>query len=100
MQQQSMTVQRKPTEAVTAIATTPARTAQPGDIRAGMARLLDEVAKVIVGKRDVLELVAIATLTEGAHILFEDMPGLAKSVMAATFARASGTTFKRIQFTP
>jgi MoxR-like ATPase len=70
------------------------------DVRGPIQGLMNEVAKVIVGKRDVLELVSISTLTEGAHILFEDMPGLAKSVMAATFARASGTTFKRIQFTP
>lgn len=70
------------------------------DIRGPMQALVHEVSKVIVGKREVLELVAVATLTEGAHILFEDLPGLGKSVMAATFSRASGTTFKRVQFTP
>ncbi len=70
------------------------------DIRAPMQALVDEVAKVIVGKREILELVAMASLTEGAHILFEDLPGLGKSVMAASFSKASGTDFKRIQFTP
>ncbi len=62
-------------------------------------RLIDEVAKVIVGKREVMELVLINVLSEG-NILFEDFPGLAKTVMASTFARASGCTFKRVQFTP
>lgn len=70
------------------------------DVRRPMNALVDEVAKVIVGKRRILELVAAASITEGAHILFEDLPGLGKSVMAAAFANASGTTFKRVQFTP
>ncbi|MEA3202806.1 MAG: MoxR-like ATPase [Thermoplasmata archaeon] len=70
------------------------------DARRQMQGLVDEVAKVIVGKRRVLELVAICSVTEGAHILFEDLPGLGKSVLAASFARASGTVFKRVQFTP
>jgi len=61
--------------------------------------IIDEVAKVIVGKREVLELVQINTLSQG-NILFEDFPGLAKSVMANTFSRASGCDFKRVQFTP
>jgi MoxR-like ATPase len=62
-------------------------------------RLLNEVGKVIVGKREVMELVLCNVLSEG-NILFEDFPGLAKTVMASTFARASGCVFKRIQFTP
>ena len=70
------------------------------EVRAPMQALVDEVAKVMVGKRRVLELVAVCSITEGAHILFEDLPGLGKSVLAATFARASGTVFKRVQFTP
>jgi MoxR-like ATPase len=61
--------------------------------------LIDEVAKVIVGKREVMELVLVNILSEG-NILFEDFPGLAKTVLASTFARASGCTFKRVQFTP
>ena len=62
-------------------------------------RLIDEVAKTIVGKRHVLELVTLNILS-GGNILFEDYPGLAKSLMAETFSRASGCKFKRIQFTP
>lgn len=70
------------------------------EVQAPIRALVDEVAKVIVGKRDVLELVSAVVLTEGAHILFEDLPGLGKSVMASAFSRASGTVFKRVQFTP
>ncbi|HUR64533.1 MAG TPA: MoxR family ATPase [Candidatus Thermoplasmatota archaeon] len=62
--------------------------------------LRKEVQKVIVGKRDIIDKVIVASLTEGAHILFEDMPGLAKSVLAATFSKAAGCQFNRIQFTP
>lgn len=69
------------------------------EIQATSKRLLDEVAKVIVGKRDVMEMVLVNILSQG-NILFEDFPGLAKTVMASTFAKASGCDFKRIQFTP
>ncbi|HEX9815373.1 MAG TPA: AAA family ATPase, partial [Candidatus Thermoplasmatota archaeon] len=62
--------------------------------------VLDAVSKVIVGKKNVLEYVMVGMLAEGSHILFEDLPGLAKSVMAAAFARASGMLFRRVQFTP
>ncbi|MEM3341762.1 MAG: MoxR family ATPase [Thermoplasmata archaeon] len=61
--------------------------------------LLGEVAKAIVGKHEVLINVAVSILANG-HILFEDFPGLAKTLMANTFANALGCTFKRIQFTP
>jgi MoxR-like ATPase len=69
-------------------------------VQKSIQSLVDEVGKVMVGKREVLELVSMVVLTEGAHILFEDLPGLGKSVMASAFARASGTIFKRVQFTP
>lgn len=59
-----------------------------------------ETEKVIVGKKDTIEKLVVASLTEGAHILFEDMPGLAKSVLAATYSKAAGCQFNRIQFTP
>ncbi len=62
--------------------------------------LMSEVGKVIVGKKHVVENLLIASLTEGAHILFEDLPGLAKSVLANTFSTAAGCEFHRIQFTP
>ncbi|MEW5760955.1 MAG: MoxR family ATPase [Candidatus Thermoplasmatota archaeon] len=61
--------------------------------------LMGEVSKAIVGKHDVLLKVAVTLLGNG-HILFEDFPGLAKTLMANSFANALGCTFKRIQFTP
>ena len=61
--------------------------------------ILDEVEKVIIGKREVLELVLIGILADG-HILLEDFPGLAKTLMARSFAQAIGIEFNRIQFTP
>ncbi|MDD1769037.1 MAG: AAA family ATPase, partial [Methanomassiliicoccales archaeon] len=63
------------------------------------AEMLDEVGKVIVGKRAIMERVMLAMLCDG-HVLFEDYPGLAKTLMAKCFARASGCEFKRVQFTP
>ena len=62
-------------------------------------RVLDEVGRAVVGKRDVLELMLLALLCEG-HVLVEDFPGLAKTLMASSLAAATGLDFKRIQFTP
>ena len=62
-------------------------------------RLLDEIEKVIVGKRGVLELILIGILARG-HILLEDFPGLAKTLIARSFAEVLGMEFNRIQFTP
>ena len=61
--------------------------------------ILDEVEKAIVGKRPVLEKVLLAVLCDG-HVLIEDYPGLAKTLMAKSFAAALGCDFKRVQFTP
>ena len=61
--------------------------------------ILDEVEKAIVGKREVLEMVLIGILADG-HILLEDFPGLAKTLMARSFADVIGIEFSRIQFTP
>ncbi|MBN1110060.1 MAG: MoxR family ATPase [Methanomassiliicoccales archaeon] len=61
--------------------------------------MLDEMEKVIVGKRDVLENVLLCALCDG-HLLFEDYPGLAKTLMATCFAQVSGCHFRRVQFTP
>lgn len=60
--------------------------------------LVDTVSTVIVGKREVLELVVI-DLIAGGHILFEDNPGLGKTTMARAVAKAVGLEFKRVQFT-
>ena len=62
-------------------------------------RLLSEVSTAIVGKQDVLELFLLAILSNG-HVLIEDYPGLAKTLMAKSFAAALGCTFRRVQFTP
>ena len=61
--------------------------------------ILAEVERAIVGKREVLELVLIGILS-GGHVLLEDVPGLAKTLMARSFANALGLDFSRIQFTP
>jgi MoxR-like ATPase len=61
--------------------------------------LMNEVAKAIVGKRNVLENVLLSILADG-HTLLEDFPGLAKSLMVMTFADALGCKYRRIQFTP
>jgi MoxR-like ATPase len=64
------------------------------------ARIIQEVEKAVVGKRGVLELIMAALLSPGGHILLEDYPGLAKTLIANSFAMALGMQFKRIQFTP
>ena len=58
-----------------------------------------EVAKAIVEKDNVIEQLMLAFLA-GGHVLFEDYPGLAKTLMANSFSRAIGCGFKRVQFTP
>jgi MoxR-like ATPase len=62
--------------------------------------VIDEVERVIVGKRRQLELIMAAIMTSGGHVLLEDFPGLAKTLIANSFATALGMKFKRIQFTP
>lgn len=62
-------------------------------------RLNTEVGKAIVGKEKVLEKVLITILSNG-HLLFEDVPGLAKTLMAKSFAASLGCKFTRVQFTP
>lgn len=62
-------------------------------------RVLDEVEKAVVGKRDALRQVMAAILAQG-HVLLEDYPGLGKTLAARSFARALGLEFARAQFTP
>ena len=61
--------------------------------------ILDEVERAVVGKREMLELLLLAILCDG-HVLIEDLPGLAKTLTARSFARVTGLSFQRIQFTP
>ena len=68
---------------------------------AGLSRqVIDEIEKAVVGKRVVLEDTLAAFLCPGGHVLLEDYPGLAKTLIANSFATALGMSFKRIQFTP
>jgi MoxR-like ATPase len=69
------------------------------ELRDRAARILDEVERAVVGKRDALELILLAVLCDG-HVLLEDYPGLAKTLAARSFARATSLGFSRIQFTP
>ena len=62
-------------------------------------RILDEVERAVIGKRDALELVLMGLLADG-HVLLEDYPGLAKTLTARSFAQVTRTGFSRIQFTP
>jgi MoxR-like ATPase len=62
-------------------------------------RILDEVERAVIGKRDALELLLLGLLGDG-HILIEDFPGLAKTLMARSFAQSTSLDFSRIQFTP
>ena len=64
-----------------------------------VATLEQEIAKVIVGQKYMIERILIGLLT-GGHILLEGVPGLAKSLTVSTVAKATGINFKRIQFTP
>jgi MoxR-like ATPase len=68
-------------------------------ISAACTALVNEVSKAIIGKRTVLNAVMVDILSNG-NLLFEDFPGLAKTLMANSFATALGCKFKRIQFTP
>jgi MoxR-like ATPase len=61
--------------------------------------VLDEVGRAVVGKREVTELVLAGLLANG-HVLLEDVPGLAKTLMARCFAQVTGLQFTRAQFTP
>jgi len=69
------------------------------EVGALSSRVLDEVERAIVGKRDALELILLGILGDG-HVLLEDFPGLAKTLIARSFAQATSLGFSRIQFTP
>lgn len=69
------------------------------DASAACRRVLDEVERAVVGKRDQLALI-LAAIVAGGHVLIEDFPGLGKTLAARSFAQALGLEFKRAQFTP
>ena len=64
-----------------------------------LSEVLDEVERAVLGKRDVLELLLVA-LVAGGHVLIEDVPGVAKTLMARSLAAATDLHFGRVQFTP
>jgi MoxR-like ATPase len=70
-----------------------------GDVLRMAGRVLDEVERAVVGKRDALELVLLGLLADG-HVLLDDYPGLAKTLIARSFAQVTSLRFTRVQFTP
>ncbi|KWW16654.1 AAA family ATPase [Peribacillus simplex] len=64
-----------------------------------LEKVLGNIEKVIIGKRDIAEL-SIVALLSGGHVLLEDVPGVGKTVMVRALAKSIGASFKRIQFTP
>lgn len=69
------------------------------DIKTFGEKVLENLEKVVVGKRQSLELIVIGLLCQG-HVLIEDVPGVGKTVMARSLARSLDCSFNRIQFTP
>ena len=69
------------------------------DVASVSSRLIDEVAKAVVGKRAALELLMLGLLADG-HVLLEDAPGTGKTVLARALAASLGLDFRRVQFTP
>jgi MoxR-like ATPase len=61
--------------------------------------IISEIERAVIGKRDVLELILLGLLADG-HVLIDDYPGLAKTLMAHSFAGVMGLDFGRVQFTP
>ncbi len=68
-------------------------------VRSLVTALLDQVERAVVGKREALELVLLGLLADG-HVLLDDYPGLAKTLIARSFAQVTRLRFTRVQFTP
>lgn len=72
---------------------------QIAQIRELSEKIKNNVAKVIVGKSDITQLM-ITAMIAGGHVLLEDVPGTGKTVLSKTLAKSIGVEFKRVQFTP
>src|SRR5262249_15916420 len=77
----------------------PSKESPRADVAATAAKVLANIEKVIIGKRPQITMALVAYFCEG-HILLEDVPGVAKTMMARALARSVGCTFKRLQCTP
>ena len=64
------------------------------EVQETCARIIDEVERAVVGKREPLELILMGLLADG-HVLLEDYPGLAKTLAARSFAQVTSTGFSR-----
>ncbi len=71
----------------------------PASIAAWGRAVIDELERAIIGKRDVLHLLVTGLFADG-HLLMEDVPGLAKTLLARSFAQVADLEFARVQFTP
>jgi MoxR-like ATPase len=75
---------------------------RPGEIPLDFSffrKIAENISRVIVGKRETIELLLVALLADG-HVLLEDVPGLGKTLIAKSLAKSIGGSFKRVQFTP
>lgn len=72
---------------------------QPAEFRKTFQALQDELAQVIVGQQEVIETLLVAFFA-GGHVLLEGVPGLGKTLLAKSFAKTLGLSFRRVQYTP
>jgi MoxR-like ATPase len=69
------------------------------NIKEILKKIIDNIEKVILGKKDAVESMLVSLLAEG-HVLIEDVPGVGKTMLAKALAKSTGCEFARIQFTP
>src|SRR5262249_41315989 len=77
---------------------TPASSLKTSAPASGVSALIAQIEKVFVGKHAVVER-SLTTFLAGGHLLIEDVPGVGKTTLALSLAKATGCTFQRIQFT-